>query len=143
MSARGIGGKTMDEALAGLSDMTAGMVAIGKDEHLARIARAQAFMRAQGIAAVYLNAGTNMSYFTGTKWYASERMVGVILPASGALEYIAPAFEESTLIDFMLVDGRVNCWEEHESPYQLFVDTLGRMGIAAHPAQPPAPCASW
>jgi len=134
----GVGGKSMDEALAALSDMTAGMIAIGKEEHLQRIARAQAFMREQGIAAVYLNAGTNLRYFTGTKWHASERMVGAILPASGALEYIAPAFEESTLTGFMLVDGRVNCWEEHESPYQLFIDVLGRMGIAAnqhHPAR--------
>ncbi len=132
-----IGGKSMDEALAGLADMTGGMTAIGKDEHQQRIARAQAFMQAQGIAAVYLNAGTNMTYFTGTKWYASERMVGAILPARGALEYIAPAFEESTILDFMLVEGQVNCWEEHESPYQLFVDVLARMGIAPEAAAPP------
>ncbi|QYF95829.1 Xaa-Pro peptidase family protein [Massilia sp. PAMC28688] len=132
-----IGGKTMDEALAGLSDMTAGMNAIGKDEHLQRIARAQGFMREHGIAAIYLNAGTNMTYFTGTKWYASERMVGAILPATGALEYIAPAFEEATILDFMLVQGPVNCWEEHESPYQLFVDILGKMGIAPDAGAPP------
>ena len=106
-----IGGKTMDEALAALSDMTGGAVAIGKDEHLQRIARAQAFMQANGVAAVYLNAGTNMSYFTGTKWYASERMVGAILPARGALAYIAPAFEESTIQDFMVVEGAVHCGE--------------------------------
>lgn len=133
----GIGGTTMDQALAALSDMTGGMVAIGKDEHLQRIARAQAYMQAEGIAAVYLNAGTNMSYFTGTKWYASERMVGAILPARGALEYIAPAFEEGSIRDFMLVDGPVNCWEEHESPYQLFIDVLQRMGIAPDAARAP------
>jgi Xaa-Pro dipeptidase len=132
-----IGGKNFEEALAGLADMTGPMVAIGEDEHRQRIAKAQAFMRARGVAAVYLNAGTNLHYFTGTKWYASERMVGAILPAEGTLEYIAPAFEESTLKDFMLVDGRVNCWEEHESPYQLFVDVLARMGIAQDGARPP------
>ncbi|MES2016537.1 MAG: Xaa-Pro peptidase family protein [Pseudomonadota bacterium] len=137
MTGIGIGGKTMDQALAGLSDMTGDVGAISRIEHLARIARAQGFMRDNGIAAVYLNAGTNMSYFTGTKWYASERMVGAILPASGALEYIAPAFEESTIKDFMLVEGAVNCWEEHESPYQLFIDVLARMGIAPDAAAPP------
>jgi Xaa-Pro dipeptidase len=132
----GIGGKTYDEALAGLADMTGAMVAIGEAEHRQRIAKAQAFMRDQGVAAVYLNAGTNLHYFTGTKWYASERMVGAILPAQGALEYIAPAFEESTLKDFMLVDGKVNCWDEHENPYQLFVAVLARMGIQADAAKP-------
>ncbi len=132
-----IGGKSMDDALAALRDMSGGMVAIGRDEHLARIARAQAFMQRAGIAAVYLNAGTNMTYFTGTKWYASERMVGAILPASGALEYIAPAFEEGSIRDFMLVEGPVNCWEEHENPYQLFIDVLARIGIAPELAAPP------
>jgi Xaa-Pro dipeptidase len=133
----GIGGKSIEQALDSLSDMTAGAVPIGKDEHLARVAKAQAFMQAQGIAAIYINAGSNLLYFTGTKWHASERMVGAILPANGAIEYIAPAFEEATLLDFMLVQGRVNCWHEHESPYQLFVDVLARMGIAPDAAQPP------
>ncbi|WUR13977.1 Xaa-Pro peptidase family protein [[Empedobacter] haloabium] len=133
----GIGGKNIEEALATLEDMTAGAVPIGRDEHLARIAKAQAYMQREGIAAVYLNAGANLLYFTGTRWYASERMVGAILPASGPVEYIAPAFEHDTLKDFMLVDGPVNCWEEHESPYRLFVDVLARMGIAQDEQRPP------
>jgi len=137
MSTIGIGGKSIEEALASLSDMTAGAVPIAREEHLARIERAQTFMRQQGIAAVYLNAGANLLYFTGTKWHASERMVGAILPATGALEYIAPAFEHDTLKDFMLVDGAVNCWEEHESPYALFIAVLARMGIAANADLPP------
>ncbi|MGZ8288119.1 MAG: M24 family metallopeptidase [Telluria sp.] len=124
-----IGGKTFDEALATLSDMTGGMEAIGLAEHRQRIATAQARMRELGIDAIWLNAGTNLAYFTGTKWHPSERMVGAILPAEGALEYIAPAFEECTLQGFMVVEGRVNCWEEHESPHRLFGEVLGRMGI--------------
>jgi Xaa-Pro dipeptidase len=132
-----IGGKTIEQALASLSNMTDGAVAIGKEEYVARIARAQARMRELGVAAVYLNAGANLTYFTGTLWHASERMVGAILPASGALEYIAPAFEESTLKDFMQVPGMVNVWDEHESPYRLFIDTLGRMDIAPDAARPP------
>jgi Xaa-Pro dipeptidase len=133
----GIGGKTMEQALASLSDMTAGATPIGKDEHLARIEKAQAYMRRHGIAAIYINAGSNLFYFTGTRWYPSERMVGAILPASGAVEYIAPAFEEDTLNDFMLVEGAVNCWHEHESPYALFIAILKKMGIAPNGAQPP------
>ncbi|MBB5607487.1 MULTISPECIES: Xaa-Pro peptidase family protein [unclassified Janthinobacterium] len=132
-----IGGTSIEQALASLSDMTAGMTPIGKDEHAQRIVKAQTYMREQGIAAIYLNAGANLTYFTGTKWYASERMVGAILPASGPLEYIAPAFEESTLQGFMLVEGKVNCWEEYESPYQLFVDVLARMGIPQNTAHRP------
>ncbi|SFU89506.1 M24 family metallopeptidase [Pseudoduganella namucuonensis] len=133
----GVGGKTAEQALASLSNMMEGATPIGKDEHLQRIAKAQAFMRAQGIAAIYINAGSNLLYFTGTRWHPSERMVGAILPAQGELEYIAPAFEESTLLDFMLVKGNVNGWDEHESPYQLFIATLARMGVAPDAARPP------
>jgi Xaa-Pro dipeptidase len=120
----GVGGTTKEAALAALSNMTAGAQPIGLAEYRARIGRAQAFMRAQGIDAVYLNAGSSLLYFTGVHWHASERMVGAILPASGDLEYIAPKFEEGTLGDFMTVTGKVQCWEEHESPTTLFVRRL-------------------
>jgi Xaa-Pro dipeptidase len=123
----GVGGKTKDEALASLSNMTAGATPIGIDEHRQRIAKAQSYMRANKIDAVYLNAGSSLLYFTGVHWHPSERMVGAILPASGDLEYIAPQFEEGTLNDFMAIKGAVNCWEEHESPTQLFVKLLDRM----------------
>jgi Xaa-Pro dipeptidase len=124
-----IGGTTIEQALTSLSDMTAGAIPIGHDEHVQRIARAQAFMRDAGIAAIYVDAGTNLTYFTGTRWHASERMVGAIVPATGAVAYIAPAFEESTIADFMVVEGAIHTWQEHESPYQLFVDTLQQLGI--------------
>jgi Xaa-Pro dipeptidase len=123
-----IGGSTIEEALAALHDMTGGAVPVGRDEHLARIARAQARMRELGMAALYLNAGTNLAYFTGTHWHPSERMVGALLRPEGPPEYIAPAFEEATLRGFMQVPGPVHCWQEHESPYALFAQLLARAG---------------
>lgn len=127
----GVGGKTPEQALAGLSNMAAGMGPIGLDEYQARIAKAQGLMRDQGIAAIYLNAGSNLRYFTGVKWNPSERMVGAVLPADGPLVYIAPAFEEGTIRDFREVDGVIHTWHEHESPYRLLLDMLAGMGIAA------------
>ena len=102
---------------------------IAKTEYASRIMNAQAAMQREGIAAMWVHAGTNMTYFTGTKWHPSERMVGAIIPAVGAIEYLAPYFEQDTVRDFMVVDGPVNVWHEHESPYQLFIDTLKRMGL--------------
>ena len=133
----GVGGKTKDAALAALSDMTQGVQPISLTEYAQRVAIAQAQMQASGIAAMWAHAGTNMTYFTGTKWHPSERMVGAIIPAKGAIEYLAPYFEQNTLRDYMVVEGNVNVWHEHESPYKLFVDTLGRMGIAGSRAAPP------
>ncbi|MBN7819748.1 M24 family metallopeptidase [Bowmanella yangjiangensis] len=127
----GIGGKTPEQALATLSDMTTDLQPIGIQEFHARIAKAQAYMQANDIDAIYLNAGTNLMYFTGLRWYASERMVGAILPAKGELEFIAPYFEIGSLNDFMQIPGKINPWHEHESPYALFLQVLENMGIQA------------
>ncbi|MDH1730622.1 Xaa-Pro peptidase family protein [Ectopseudomonas chengduensis] len=125
----GVGGSTPEQALARLQNMMAGAQPITESEYQTRIARAQALMREQDIAALFLAAGSNLQYFTGVQWHPSERMVGAILPASGALEYLAPAFEEGTVRDFQVVPGVINTWQEHESPYALLLDCLKRMGI--------------
>lgn len=133
---KGVGGKTAQEALASLSDMTLGATPISEQEYAKRIEKAQSLMAAQGMDALYLHAGTSLYYFTGTRWPGSERMVGALLLPSGPPAYIAPAFEEGTLQQFMTVKGDVLTWEEHESPYGLIRQhlkargvTQGRLGI--------------
>jgi len=130
MSTIGIGTQTPEQALATLSDMTQALVPIQPKEHLARIAKAQAYMQANNIDAVYLNAGTNLTYFTGMKWYASERLVGAILPAFGIVQYIAPYFEIGSLNGFKVIDGPIHGWQEHQNPYSLFVEVLKQLKIA-------------
>ncbi|WP_394129632.1 M24 family metallopeptidase [Shewanella maritima] len=125
--AKGIGGQSPQQALALLSDMTQGVAPISLAEYQARIAHAQTLMQQHSIDAIYLNAGTNLYYFTGTQWYASERMVGAILPAHGELQYIAPAFELDTLEGYMVIKGKVNTWHEDESPYELVSKVLTDM----------------
>ena len=133
----GVGGSTPEQALARLQNMMAGAEPISEAEYQARIVRAQALMREQDIAALFLAAGSNLQYFTGVQWHASERMVGAILPASGALEYLAPAFEEGTVRDFQVVPGVINTWQEHENPYALLLDCLKRLGILPNDGAPP------
>ncbi|NVJ96945.1 MAG: aminopeptidase P family protein [Alphaproteobacteria bacterium] len=125
----GVGGSSVAAELEKLSDMTAGVVPIGMDEIKGRLDKAVQLMADAGMKAVYLNAGTNLYYFTGTRWYASERMVGAILTAGGELHYICPAFEIGTVKDFMGVEGTIHGWEEHESPYELFGVLLKKLGI--------------
>lgn len=132
----GIGGMDQQQALEALEDLTPGIQPIELKEYESRIERAQALMIEKGLHAIYLNAGTNLYYFTGTRWSASERMVGAIIPAQGAVQYIAPAFELVTLEGYIQVEGEVNCWQEHESSFELvarildgLVVTDGRVGI--------------
>lgn len=124
----GVGGKTIEQALGELSDMTAGVPVIAAEEFRQRLERLQTLMREKNIGAVYLHAGTNLYYFTGLNWGASERMVGAIVPAAGELCYIAPKFELDTLRDYWKIPATIQAWEEHECPYALLGQTLESMG---------------
>lgn len=128
---KGIGGVSRDSALAALSDMTQGAQPISLDEYHRRINKAQQYMCQNDIAAIYLNAGTNLSYFTGMDWYASERLVGALLPANGEITYIAPTFEISSLSERQLIAGEILGWQEHESPYALIAQVLQSWGLTS------------
>ena len=84
----GVGGSNAETELDKLSNMTGDIQPIKIEEYNQRIDTACSLMRELGHAAVYLNAGTNLLYFTGTKWGASERMVGALLTNNGDLHYI-------------------------------------------------------
>lgn len=127
----GIGGSTIKEELEAIQPTAHLAKPIQKEEFQERIERACQLMQEQKIPALYLNAGVNLFYFTGFKWNASERMVGALLFPSGKLIYIAPEFEKGTIFDFMLIEGSVRGWEEHESPHQLLVTLLKENGIAS------------
>lgn len=125
----GVSGSNAQTELSRLSDMTANIEPIAKSEFEARVKKACQLMKANDLAAIYLNSGTNLYYFTGTRWGASERMVGAILSANGELQYIAPHFEIATINGYKLLEGKINGWQEHQSPYQFFGQILANMGI--------------
>lgn len=125
----GVGGSTASIELDKIQDMTKAVKPIALDEYKLRIQKAVVLMKKQNCKAIYLNAGTNLYYFTGTNWNASERMVGALLFEDESIEYIVPKFEEGTFKKFMLLEGSLNCWEEHESPYELFRTILKRKNI--------------
>ncbi len=125
----GIGGSTIEAELNAIQPTAHLVQPIQKDEFKQRMQNACQLMKTKNIPALYLHSGTNLFYFTGMKWNASERMVGALLFADGTLKYIAPEFEKGTILDFMLIEGEIKCWEEHESPYQLFVDILKENGV--------------
>ena len=130
MSTIGIGGSTAEIELNAIVSNGHLVKPIQKEEFQLRINKACELMQAQNVQTIYLHAGSNLFYFTGTHWGSSERMVGALLFPNGELHYIAPRFEKGTVLDFMKIKGKVNCWEEHESPYQLFIQILKDNGVA-------------
>ncbi|WP_276307866.1 M24 family metallopeptidase [Alteromonas flava] len=126
----GVGGKTTEQALAELEDMTTALVPIQVEEYHQRISKAQAYMRTHAIDAIYLNAGTSLAYFTGLQWYPSERLVGAVLTATGELDFIAPHFELGSIKDAMVVQAPTILWHEHENPFEWLHSLLSDLGIS-------------
>lgn len=125
----GIGGSTAAIELEKIKDMTLGVKTIQPEEYVERLKKATALIQESKIKALYINAGTNLYYFTGTQWNPSERMVGALLYDDGTLDYIVPKFEAGTFMKYMQLNATINCWEEHESPYFLMGELLNNKNI--------------
>jgi Xaa-Pro dipeptidase len=137
---QGVGGSSAQAQLAQLSRRE-GYVPITVEERQARVEKAQRLMVEQGIDALYLDASTNLFYFTGLRLWATERLHGAIIPAQGDLIYISPGFEEEKTRAMLLLGGDVRTWEEHEDPTalvgQCFAEISGAQGVLAiDPATP-------
>ncbi|MFT3679373.1 MAG: Xaa-Pro peptidase family protein [Ferruginibacter sp.] len=112
-----------------LSSMTDDVVPITIAERKTRIAKAQRLLAENKMAALILDCGTSLSYFTGIEWWPSERPMLAIIPAEGAVIYICPAFEHDRLQEQITIGKAIYIWQEDESPYKQAVLALKEMGI--------------
>lgn len=126
----GVGGSTPDIELDRLSAISVTTHPLPRSDFEQRIDAARTLMTALEFDAIYFSAGSNLYYFTGTKWHPSERMLGAILTSNGSVDYIVPAFEMETFSQYMLLDGNIHCWQEHESPFELFISILTLLGLS-------------
>lgn len=113
---------------AALTDMTGDAVPITLEERRGRIAKAQRLMQEQGIAGLLIEAGSAMVYFTGIKWWRSERLTGVVIPAEGDIAVITPYFEEPSIRERLELGEDVRTWHEHENPFDLVVGVMKDRG---------------
>ena len=106
---------------------------ISEGERLQRIAKAQQLLRAAGLKALLVEAGSSLVYFTGIQWWRSERLTAALIPAEGDPVIVTPAFEEPSVRESLKVPADVRVWNEHESPFALLADWLKAHGAAAGP----------
>ena len=107
-----------------LKSLTSGAKAISVEERRARIAKVQAMMGQRKIAALLVEPGSSLDYFTGMRWHRSERTTLAIIPANGEILVVTPAFEEPSVRETLQVGGEVRPWDEHESPFEKIVQGL-------------------
>ncbi|WP_078082967.1 M24 family metallopeptidase [Microbulbifer mangrovi] len=109
--------------------LLAGVQPISVSEREARVTRAQELMAKNGIDAMVLEPGAAMLYFTGIRWWRSERLTCVIIPRRGELAVVTPFFEEPSVRESMTFGEDVRTWHEHESPFARVAGVLKDRGI--------------
>ena len=98
-------------------------------ERESRINKAQQLLLKNNMAALVLDCGTSLEYFTGVSWWPSERTMVAIVPAKGAVKYVCPAFEEARLKEQITIGKDVYVWQEDDSPYRLIANVFKEAGI--------------
>jgi Xaa-Pro aminopeptidase len=119
--------------LSALSNITSATAPIGAGERRARIARAQALMKANGIGAVLIEPGSSLIYFTGVRWGRSERLTAAVLPVEGDPCIVTPFFEEPSVRQTLGVPAEVRVWQEDENPLAVVAGFLKDRKLAARP----------
>jgi Xaa-Pro dipeptidase len=120
----GAGSIKLPPSILALQPVAPQVVPITDEERRARLARAQALMGRFGMDAIYLDGGTTLDYYTGMRWWTSERLMGMVLPRSGDPVYVTPAFERSRALEQIRFGHDVRTWQEHENPYALVAQVM-------------------
>ncbi|SMD39162.1 Xaa-Pro dipeptidase [Reichenbachiella faecimaris] len=111
--------ENLDANKMNIQPFTAGIDFINAEDRTQRVEKASLLMQQNGIDAIFIESGTSLDYFTGIKWWPSERLTGVLIFSDGVLQYVGPTFEKERLEEMISLDGEVASWDEHESPYEL------------------------
>jgi len=112
-----------------LQNITDNVSAITPSERKSRIIKAQQLMQQFNIAALVLEPGAAMDYFSGIQWWRSERVTAVIIPREGDIAVVCPFFEEPSIRESLKLTADVRVWQEHESPFKQIKQVLIDRGV--------------
>jgi Xaa-Pro dipeptidase len=120
--------------IAALKSMRDQVRPITTSERGERIANARELMAVHKMDAVLLVGGTSLLYFTGVRWYNSERLFAVVIPAQGKPFCVCPFFEGDRAHEQLnagpLEDAEVLTWQEDQNPYRLVAAGLKGRGYS-------------
>jgi Xaa-Pro dipeptidase len=111
-----------------LKPLTGDAKPISAEERKARLAKVQGLMQEKKIAALLVESGSTLEYFTGIHWWTSERVTAAVIPARGEIFIITPFFESPSIREMLQVPGEIRPWQEDESPFELIARTVNSLG---------------
>ena len=123
--------ESLPAPFAQLKPLGARVKPVTTDEYQARLARAQELLGQQSpkLDALFLAPGSSLYYFTGVRWWPSERLLGVLVPQKGQPIVVCPGFEEGRFREQLRFPAEVRVWQEDESPSRLAATALADHGI--------------
>jgi Xaa-Pro dipeptidase len=110
--------------VTGLKPMTSGAKPISPAERNARVTKLQGLMQQKKIAALLVDTGSTLDYFTGVQWHLSERVTAAVIPASGKTVIVTPFFEQPTIHEMLQIPAEIRTWQEDENPFELIAGVL-------------------
>lgn len=124
-------GGLLPQAFTSLKPLGSRVKPITAEEFRGRIARAQQLMSDSSpkFDALFVAPGTSLYYFSGIRWWPSERLLALLIPRTGDPLLICAAFEEGRLREQLRFSAEVRVWQEDESPTKLAAEALMDRGI--------------
>ena len=119
------------QAAVMLEPMTGDVVPISREEYQARIDKARRLMAQHGLGAILIEPGASLTYFTGVRWWRSERLTAVVIPREGDAVIVTPHFEEPSVRESLKIAADVRVWNEHEDPLVVVAGILRDRRVTA------------
>ena len=121
-------------SIASLKSRKSEAVPIGADEMRARTERSRQLMAANNLQAIVITTGNSLPYFSAARWWTSERLFAMVLPAKGEAFFVCPAFEENRAREQLArgpfgVHADLRTWQEDEDPYVRVAQGCADLGI--------------
>ena len=123
--------QSLPPIVSALQPLGARVKPITSEEFQQRIGRAQQLLAEQDpkLDALFVAPGSSLYYFTGVRWWPSERLLGILIPRTGQPIVVCPAFEEGRFREQLRFPAEARVWQEDQSPTQLAVEALAERGI--------------
>ncbi len=119
-----LGARTADAASPDADSPASNAKPIDANECIGRITKIRSLLQEHRIAAILVESGSTLEYFTGIRWWRSERTTAALIPAEGETIVITPFFEVPSVRESLMIPADVRSWNEDESPFALIANAL-------------------
>ncbi len=123
------GANAASKSAAPLASIVDDAEPISVSERKQRVGKAQKLMAQNDIDAILVEPGSAMLYFSGIRWWRSERLTALVIPREGDIAVVTPYFEEPSVRESMTFGDDVRTWHEHENPYARVAGILEDRGL--------------